>query len=83
VSDGLEHGDTRALAFEMDRLHKSCRRLIWLNPLLRFDPSSRVPAASRPCCRIVDRFMPAHNLASLAELVQVLAAPDTAPLPPA
>jgi hypothetical protein len=37
VTDGLEHGDTQALTFEMERLHKSCRRLIWLNPLLRFD----------------------------------------------
>ena len=36
ISDGLEHGDTRQLAFEMERLHKRCRRLVWLNPLLRF-----------------------------------------------
>ena len=31
ISDGLEHGDTKQLTFEMDRLHKHCKRLIWLN----------------------------------------------------
>ena len=36
-TDGLERQVTRELAFEMDRLKRSCRRLVWLNPLLRFD----------------------------------------------
>src|ERR1700689_1887057 len=37
ITDGLERDADDTLAFEIDRLHRSCRRLIWLNPLLRFD----------------------------------------------
>ncbi|MFN5164196.1 MAG: vWA domain-containing protein [Pseudomonadota bacterium] len=72
ISDGLEHGDTRELAFEMERLHKSCRRLIWLNPLLRyagFEPRAGGIRAMLPHC---DAFLPAHNLESLEALAQVL-----------
>jgi uncharacterized protein len=73
VSDGLEHEGTDELAFEMERLHKSCRRLVWLNPLLRyaaFEPRARGIRAMLPH---VDDFRPVHNLASLAQLVQALA----------
>lgn len=72
VTDGLEHGDTRALAFEMERLRKSCRRLIWLNPLLRFDRFEPRAGGIRAMLPHVDRFMPVHNLHSLQQLVQVL-----------
>ena len=37
ISDGLDRDAAAGLAAEMERLHKSCRRLIWLNPLLRFE----------------------------------------------
>ncbi len=73
ISDGLEHGDTKALAFEMERLHKSCRRLVWLNPLLRFDRFEPKAAGIKAMLPFVDRFLPTHNLQSLAELVAVLA----------
>jgi hypothetical protein len=73
ISDGLEHGETRALSFEMERLHKSCRRLIWLNPLLRFSQFEPRAAGIKAMLPHVDRFLPAHNLQSLAELVDVLA----------
>jgi hypothetical protein len=76
VSDGLEHGDTQALAFEMDRLHKSCRRLIWLNPLLRFDRFEPRAGGIKTMLPHVDRFMPVHNLDSLQQLVQVLSNND-------
>jgi uncharacterized protein with von Willebrand factor type A (vWA) domain len=82
VSDGLEHGDTQALAFEMERLHKSCRRLIWLNPLLRFGGFEPRAGGIRTMLPHVDRFMPVHNLASLQQLVHVLAANDDRPPPP-
>jgi uncharacterized protein with von Willebrand factor type A (vWA) domain len=75
ISDGLEHGDTRELAFEMERLHKSCRRLIWLNPLLRytgFEPRAGGIRAMLPHC---DAFLPAHNLESLEGLAAVLSRP--------
>jgi len=87
ISDGLEHGDTRALAFEMERLHKSCRRLVWLNPLLRFDQFEPRAGGIKAMLPHVDRFLPTHNLQSLAELVAVLAerpaprAPARAALP--
>jgi uncharacterized protein with von Willebrand factor type A (vWA) domain len=76
ISDGLEHGDTRQLGFEMERLHKSCRRLIWLNPLLRFDRFEPRAGGIKAMLPHVDRFLPAHNLQSLAELVRVLRTAD-------
>jgi len=76
ISDGLEHGDTTALAHEMDRLHKCCRRLVWLNPLLRFEQFEPRAAGIKAMLPFVDRFLPAHNLNSLADLVAVLARRD-------
>ena len=78
ISDGLEHGgpddpQCRKLRFEMERLHKSCRRLIWLNPLLRFDAFQPRAAGIRAMLPNVDLFLPAHNLESLKQLAQVLA----------
>jgi uncharacterized protein with von Willebrand factor type A (vWA) domain len=73
ISDGLEHGHTEALAFEMERLHKSCRRLVWLNPLLRFDRFEPKAGGIKAMLPHVDLFLPAHNLESLGELAQVLA----------
>ena len=75
ISDGLEHGDTRPLAFEMERLHKSCRRLLWLNPLLRFAAFEPRAAGIRAMLPHTDAFLPAHNLQSLADLAEVLARP--------
>ena len=65
----------RGLADNMDRLHRSCRRLIWLNPLLRwsgFEPKSQGIRAMLPH---VDDFRPVHNLASLRALVDLLSRP--------
>jgi uncharacterized protein len=77
VTDGLEHGDTQALAFEMERLHKSCRRLVWLNPLLRYERFEPRAGGVKAMLPHVDRFLPVHNLASLEQLAQLLAqAPD-------
>lgn len=72
ISDGLDRDAGRGLAKEMDRLHKSCRRLIWLNPLLRFEgfePKSQGIQAILP---FVDEFRPVHNLNSLNELIEAL-----------
>jgi len=73
VSDGLEHGPTEALSFEMERLHKSCHRLLWLNPLLRFDRFEPRAAGIRAMLPHVDGFLPVHNLESLEHLLEVLA----------
>jgi len=76
ISDGLEHGDTKALSLEMERLAKSCRRLIWLNPLLRFEKFQPRAAGIRAMLPHVDRFLPVHNLESLEQLVRLLGEPD-------
>ena len=73
ISDGLEHGDTKALAFEMERLHKSCKQLIWLNPLLRFDGFQPLAGGIRAMLAHVDHLLPTHNLQSLEQLVALLA----------
>ncbi len=72
ITDGLEHGHTGELSFEMERLHKSCRRLVWLNPLLRFDAFEPKAGGIKAMLPHVDRFLPAHNLASLEQLAAVL-----------
>lgn len=79
VTDGLEHGPTEALAFEMDRLHKSCHRLLWLNPLLRFARFEPRAAGIRTMLPHVDGFLPVHNLDSLAQLLALLAAGGVPP----
>src|SRR5215469_5146294 len=75
ITDGLDRDAGTGLAHEMDRLHCSCRRLIWLNPLLRyegFEPRSLGMKAMMPH---VDEFRPVHNLESLEILIEVLSAP--------
>jgi uncharacterized protein with von Willebrand factor type A (vWA) domain len=79
VTDGLEHGPTEALTFEMDRLHKSCHRLLWLNPLLRFVRFEPRAAGIRAMLPHVDGFLPVHNLESLDQLLEVLAAGSVRP----
>ena len=72
ISDGLDRDSGDGLAQEIERLHKSCRRLVWLNPLLRYDayePRTRGAAALMPH---VDEFRPAHNLDSLEDLAAAL-----------
>jgi hypothetical protein len=75
VTDGLEHGDTELLAREMQRLSKSCRRLVWLNPLLRYDAFEPKARGIRAMLPHVDEFLPVHNIDSLQELARTLAQP--------
>jgi uncharacterized protein with von Willebrand factor type A (vWA) domain len=75
ITDGLDRDGAKGLAENMDRLHRSCTRLIWLNPLLRwsgFEPRSQGIRAMLP---YVDEFRPVHNLASLRALIDLLAEP--------
>jgi len=75
ISDGLDRDGGEGLGEAMERLHKSCRRLIWLNPLLRwegFEPRSQGMRAILPH---VDEFRPVHNLASLEQLAEALSRP--------
>ena len=73
ITDGLERDPDDRLAFEIDRLHRSCRRLIWLNPLLRFDGFEAKARGIQAILPHVDEFRPVHNLASIEELCRALA----------
>jgi uncharacterized protein with von Willebrand factor type A (vWA) domain len=75
ISDGLDRDAGRGLTEEMDRLHKSCRRLIWLNPLLRFEGFEPKSQGIRAILPQVDDFRPVHNLLSLGELIEALSRP--------
>ena len=72
ISDGLEREADAKLAFEMDRLHRSCRRLIWLNPLLRFEGFEAKARGVKTMLPHVDELRPIHNLESMTELVKAL-----------
>ena len=65
ISDGLDGDVGEGLAEQMERLHKSCRKLIWLNPLLRYQGFEARPAGVRAMLPYVDEFLPVHNVASL------------------
>ncbi len=72
ITDGLERDDVELLSAEMERLHKSCRRLIWLNPLLRFDGFEARARGVRAMLPHVDEFRPVHTLNALGDLVDSL-----------
>jgi len=73
ITDGLERDATERLGFELDRLHRSCRRLIWLNPLLRYDAFEARAKGVLAMLPHVDEVRAVHNLASLGALAEALA----------
>ena len=75
ITDGLERDADDRLAFEIDRLHRSCRRLVWLNPLLRFAGFEPKAHGIRTMLPHVDEFRAIHNLNSMADLVEALSEP--------
>src|SRR5437763_13283739 len=72
ISDGLEREADDRLAFEMDRLHRSCRRLIWLNPLLRYTGFEAKAQGIKMMMPHVDEFRAVHNLDSIDDLITAL-----------
>jgi uncharacterized protein len=72
ITDGLERDGDDTLAFEMDRLRRSCRRLTWLNPLLRFEGFEARARGVRIMLPHVDELRPIHNLDSMTALVRAL-----------
>ena len=77
VSDGLDREAGEGLGEEMERLAKSSRYLVWLNPLLRYDKFEARPAGVRAMLPHVDLFVPVHNLKSLIDLARTLSGPMT------
>jgi uncharacterized protein with von Willebrand factor type A (vWA) domain len=74
ISDGWDRGDPDMLGREMARLQRSCRRLIWLNPLLGAPGYQPLTRGMQAALRFVDDFLPAHNLTSLESLATHLKA---------
>jgi uncharacterized protein with von Willebrand factor type A (vWA) domain len=72
ITDGLDRDAGDGLEEEMERLHKSCRRLIWLNPLLRYDGYEPISKGAQAMIRHVDELRSVHSLSSLKQLTQVL-----------
>lgn len=73
MSDGLDRDDTGTLAAEMQRLRRSAKRIVWLNPLLRFSGFEARAGGIRAIMPYVDEFRPVHSLDSLADLARTLA----------
>ena len=74
LTDGLDRDDIGVLAASAERLRKSCRQLIWLNPLLRFDAFEPRAAGIQALLPHVSKFVPAHNLHSIKALATALSA---------
>ncbi|MFD1326578.1 vWA domain-containing protein [Mycoplana ramosa] len=72
ITDGLEREGIAILETEMDRLHRSCRRLIWLNPLLRFEGFEARARGVRAMLPHVDELRAVHNLEAISDLVAAL-----------
>ncbi len=79
MTDGLDRDGAAGLAEAMERLHRSSRRLIWLNPLLRWDGFQPRSLGIRAMLPHVDEFRTIHNLDSLRALVDLLSRPVSAP----
>ena len=76
ITDGLDRDDPDRLGREMERLRLSARRLIWLNPLLRWDGFEPRARGIRAILPHVDSFRPCHDLASLEAIAAALSAPE-------
>ena len=76
ITDGLDRDDAGLLKKEAERLQLSCKRLIWLNPLLRWDgfaPKAKGVRALLPHC---DAFRAGHSIATLEALGQAISDPS-------
>jgi uncharacterized protein with von Willebrand factor type A (vWA) domain len=74
-TDGLERDPDERLGFEIDRLHRSCRRLVWLNPLLRFSGFEAKARGIKVMLPHVDELRSIHNLESMHQLCLALSGP--------
>ena len=75
ITDGLDRDVGEGLPPQVERLRKSCRRLVWLNPLLRYEGFEPKAAGMRALAPHVDELRPVHNLESLEDLCKALLEP--------
>ncbi len=73
VSDGWDRGDPRVVGREMERLQRSCHRLVWLNPLAGAPGYQPLAAGMQAAYPYIDDFLPAGTVASLERLGRILA----------
>ncbi|MBK0398435.1 VWA domain-containing protein [Limibaculum sp. M0105] len=76
ITDGLERDEPERLGHAAERLALSCRKLVWLNPLLRWDGFEARAAGVRAILPHVDSFRATHSIDSLRELAEALTRPD-------
>ena len=72
ISDGLDRDEASGLDIEMARLHRTSRKLIWLNPLLRYKGFEPKSLGIKTMLPHVDEFKTIHNLSSVRELSLLL-----------
>ena len=72
LSDGLERDSKADLDFQMQRLHRSCRQLVWMNPMLRYSEFEPKALGIKTMLPHVDLFLPAHNIESILGLSRLL-----------
>lgn len=75
ITDGLERDTDEDIGFETERLQKSCRELIWLNPLLRYEGFEARASGVRAMLPFVDQFRSVHSLNAIADLCDSLSNP--------
>jgi len=78
ITDGLDRDEPARLAAAMERLRLSARRVIWVNPLLRWDGFAPKAAGIRAMLPHVSSFRAGHNIAALEGLAQAVSRPDDA-----
>ncbi|TFL19750.1 vWA domain-containing protein [Jannaschia formosa] len=76
VTDGLDRGDPARLSHEAQRLHLTARKVIWLNPLLRWDGFAPKAEGIRALLPHVDSLRAGHSIAALEGLAAALSRPD-------
>jgi len=74
VSDGLDTGEPRELEDELLWLKRHARRVLWLNPLLRFEGYAPLARGAAMLHRHADAMLAVHNLNALEQLARSLAA---------
>lgn len=76
ITDGLDRDPDHDLGREMQRLHLSSKRLIWLNPLLRWDGFTPQATGIKSMLPHVDSFRASHSISSLEDLANVISNPN-------
>lgn len=71
-SDGWDRGNPQLLEREMNKIHRRCYRVLWINPLLGGPSYEPTCMGMRTALPFVDNFLPGHNLASLERLAGTL-----------